>query len=211
MKAGIYNMENERIPKPGEIYCHFKNKLYQIITIAINSETREKMVVYQALYGDFKIYVRPLAMFISEVDHIKYPEVQQKFRFELQTLNEDINEEEVYAQEEIPMQIEVPIQIEVQDSKIIEVTDVKVSNENVPNENVEGEVNPILMKFLDANSYEEKLSILGYNKNQIDDKLIDAMAASLDCTVEEGDIEERMRGLMFCLQTMVRFESNRLR
>lgn len=79
-------MENQLII--GRVYKHFKGNFYVVENVALDSETKEEMVVYRRLYGDGSLWVRPKDMFLSEVDHVKYPNVTQKFRFELQEIED---------------------------------------------------------------------------------------------------------------------------
>lgn len=68
------------------VYKHFKGDFYLVENIAIHSETKEKYVVYRGLYGNGELYIRPLDMFLSKVDKIKYPKANQEYRFELQEI-----------------------------------------------------------------------------------------------------------------------------
>ena len=77
---------NRETPKPHETYRHFKSNFYEIIAVGHHSETKEQMVVYYDLSGKNSTIdnpcIRPLDMFMSEVDHRKYPDVKQKYRFQ---------------------------------------------------------------------------------------------------------------------------------
>lgn len=68
------------------VYKHFKGDYYLVEDIAKDSETQKEMVVYRRLYGNGDLWIRPKEMFLSEVDHEKYPNVKQKYRFELQDI-----------------------------------------------------------------------------------------------------------------------------
>lgn len=84
------NESKQKMFPIGSIVKHFKREssldktlyVYEIIGYATNTETQENMVVYRALYGDFRMFVRPMSSFYSEVDKTKYPDVKQKYRFE---------------------------------------------------------------------------------------------------------------------------------
>ena len=76
-------VNKEKLPdveKPS-YYNHFKDKKYLVYSVAYDTKG-EKFVVYKAMYGDQKSYIRPYDMFMSEVDREKYPDVEQQFRFE---------------------------------------------------------------------------------------------------------------------------------
>lgn len=168
-------------PKPYEIYKHFKGNLYQILTIAKDSEDGSLKVVYQALYGSYEVYVRDLSMFMSPVDRAKYPEVTQEYRFErvnVKQVNMDREEQEAETQE-------APDAADVLD--------------------------PMLLQFLDSDTYEEKLNILHVLQPRITQEMLSTMAAALDIEVADGSVEERYEQVKSCLLTFEKYECNRLR
>ncbi|MBR1931290.1 MAG: DUF1653 domain-containing protein [Lachnospiraceae bacterium] len=185
------------IPKPHEIYKHFKGNLYQIVTIAEHSETGECLVIYQALYGDYKTYARPLSMFTDRVDRDKYPDVAQEFRFELQGAD---SERQKADSDSVPAFI-------TPDAEILpEHKDVPVEPEDD-----ELQLDPFVLEFLDADSYEQRLNILAGLHHRITDDMITTMAIACDVEVPEGSTQERYDSLRSCLVTLERYECNRLR
>lgn len=203
------------IPAPGEFYRHFKNKYYQILALATHSETKEKLVIYQALYGDFSVYARPLSMFTSEVDHEKYPDVKQKFRFER------VERAEISSgtknQESRPAPASEKKTVEKRDEE--RETDEFVDKVFHRRKEVKKEIypegpdqpSPILMEFLDLRTMDAKVKFLSDNKKKLTNEIINAMAASIDVTVPDGPLELRYSSLRSCLQTKAKYEITRLR
>lgn len=72
-------------------------------------------------------------------------------------------------------------------------------------------VNPVLLAFLEADTYEEKLNVLTGSRKYLNDRMLNHMAISVDCVIPDGDIEEKISSLVYCLKTHARFENKRFR
>ena len=247
-------------PLPQQIYRHFKGNLYQVITIAIHSETREELVIYQALYGDYKVYARPLSMFTSPVDRLKYPDVLQKMRFELvdpERLSDHVKEDTealkrpekqdtvilgsldtlsgskatgspdisrrddtgsmdtvkssfVVRPEKKP-ELNINIQREHEEKASASGTDSYYMNKTIEDEADELNLDPNVVAFLDSDSAKARLQILEKIRPIVTDDMIDIMAMAIDVEVEPGDVYDRLADLRNCLDTIARFETERLR
>lgn len=195
----------------GGFYRHFKDKLYQVKGTAIHSETKEKMVIYQGLYGSYEMYVRPYDMFLSEVDHIKYPDVVQKYRFELIDIKTGKSLEADYEENNHKMESEKLEELqELEESEESEKSEESEESEE-SEKSEDSEEDSKLIRFLDAYDYKEKLDILTSMRGELNDGLIDIMAESIEVAVPEGDITDRYNSLRKCLMAHTKYEGLRLR
>lgn len=194
-----------QIPQAGEIYQHFKGKLYRIVALATHTETGEQLVIYQALYGEFQVFARPLSMFLEKVDAKKYPDAAGKDRFMRIPMAEA-----AAVPQPVPAPSENPVEprpAAMPSESTVESRDVAAPSENP----VEPQPDPGLLAFLDADSYEEKLEVFAALEGKADLHMLNAIAASLDLELSEGSLEEQYDTLKSCLMTLERYECNRLR
>ena len=184
------------IPQANQIYKHFKGNLYKVITTAIHTETEEQLVIYQALYGDFKVYARPLAMFTEEVDKVKYPNVSQKMRFEpVQQLVEPVVatvEPAMVTAESVEEAVE-PVGATAEQA-----------SEEMPS------LDPMVEAYLDTDSYREKINILHGLQHRITEDMLTTMAIVIDFELPEGDINTQYDALNNCLLTKEKYECSRI-
>ena len=192
-----------RIPQPGTFYRHFKNKLYQVIAVATHSETGEKMVVYQALYGDYQVYVRPLEMFIGPVDWKKYPDAVQEYRFEqvfpgqMDKLEKNGNEPAAENSEDRGYAAAVE-------------NNVEYDNKNQPEEEPMG--HEWLERFLDADRLEDRLAVLKQMEGHVTQRELDCIFLSLDLQPETGKTKtEQISALRRHIQLLRHYDGGRLR
>lgn len=199
---------SNNIPKQGEIYRHYKGNLYQITAVALHTETEEKMVVYQALYGEFKYYVRPLEMFMEQV------KIEDKFinRFELVDMDNGAENDIQYNRKN---------DVNYSGGKNI-ANKIDSSPEQViifnykEDEDIEDEKEELtcdLMGFLDAKTYTEKMNILKEMRinGNLDEHILRNCALSIDCIVDENGIDEQYHSIMNCLNMLSKYECTRFR
>ena len=177
-----------RRPVAGEKYRHFKNKEYKIIAIAHHSETGEELVIYQALYGDGMICARPLDMFVSEVDHVKYPEVTQKYRFEKIA---DAEEQRDVAESDNATEGSACATESTKEKRLEEMS-----------------LEEKMMAFFDHEDLEAKYKILLSMREEITDTIIDNLAVDVDVVIPDGDIPKRFDDLRKAIQTKQKYEQN---
>lgn len=185
----------DRIPKANEFYRHFKNKLYQINCIATHSETGEQLVIYQALYGDFKTYARPLEMFISKVDKDKYPDATQEYRFERISIEEYQAFENDFNQS----------------FKTDDKVGVDVGKDKDEKEEKNDKQGNHLLLFLDAKSYSDKKAVLLHNKLKFTQNELDSIYMSLDIQKFGGNERQQVVSLVRYLDIQEQYEGARLR
>jgi hypothetical protein len=199
-------------PSPQEIYRHFKGNLYQIVTVATHSESREEMVVYQALYGDYKVYVRPLDMFMSRVDRVKYPDAAQEYRFEKVTPVKEASVKDINDNVKVRTEVKrTSLEQAREDFRKQPYSPSEVMSKTADEEASELNLDPLVIKFLDADLAAEKNDILSKLRPVITNEMIDIMAMSLGVVVEKGDVIDRFNDLRTCLSAIEKFESSRLR
>ena len=214
-----------QMPRPGERYRHFKDKLYQIVAVATHSETGEKMVIYQALYGEFGVWARPLSMFLEPVDREKYPEAAQKLRFERVAAAAAGDEEQEEARTEDKEREEARTEGKEREEaraadKECEEAPARGDNGIPAGEQAcghddqgsdESSLHPLLFRFLDAGSPGERVNLLRLMKGRVGQAEVDSLCTCLDARRPDGSIEEQIDDLIGRLQMQQKYQTSRLR
>ncbi len=195
---------------PGQIYRHFKGRLYQVIAMAEHTETGEPLVIYQALYGTFKIYARPYEMFASEVDRSKYSveEYPQQYRFEPVELS--TGREGAAGDGSVSEEIAVKSLVTAEAYSFDSVSDrYAISSDGAVGYRKMQTGQEFLMAFLETDSYREKLDILQAIGNDCTETIVNSMALSLDMGLKGITVEECMEEIRQSLVLHMKYEGRR--
>lgn len=200
-------MAERFMPRAQEIYRHFKGNLYQVQAVAEHTETGEQLVIYQALYGDFKVYARPLDMFTGLVDREKYPDADQVFRFQLQGPEAGRQTAQI---RDNPATVSLSEKESAGERENADAPDLTAEGVSEMWETEEPAIDPLVLEFLDARTYEQRLNVLAALHHRITNEMITTMSLCCDIEVEGDDVEQRYEELKQCLMMKERFEIKRL-
>ena len=179
------------LPKSGDLYRDFQRRPYQIVSVAEHQLTGELLVIYQALYDEFKVYAGTPDSFLSEEEYAKYSDAARRYRFEKVPVNEKASER---------TDTEKPL---FQEESFLSPTAAGTDRQT--------EGNDKMMEFFDTDDYDTRYNILVSMRDSITDTQINNMAVALDVVIPEGDLDDRYEQLKTCLRTRQRYESCRLR
>lgn len=203
----------------GEFYKHFKGQLYQVRALAENSEDNTPMVVYQAMYAPFKIWVRPLSTFLEKLDKEKYPDAAQEYRFERIILDDRQNTEAVEA-DIVQSEKSAAVTNTIHPEEVITVSDEEITDALLSGQverKLSGKISDNqlaakgLMIFLDAENYHDKRHIFSSLEPYLNDTMLNNIAVTLDLVLDEGSKEQHFETILNCLETHEHYECNRLR
>lgn len=181
---------NRTMPGPGELYTDQEGNLFQVICVAENIDTEEKMVVYQALHGAFACLIRPLGMFMRKM--------------ELQKFSENLPKRQPVPEKKAP-----ETDAEKPRRESVRFQPKEKTNEYQQPE--EEQADPALMAFLDADTMEKKYKLIKSLQYSITDRLIDDFAVTLDIVIPDGRLDDRYQQLLSSVRTMQKFETTRFR
>lgn len=203
----------------GEFYKHFKGQLYQVRALAENSDDNTPMVVYQAMYAPFKIWVRPLSTFLEKLDKEKYPDAAQEYRFERIILDDRQNTEAVEA-DIVQSEKSAAVTNTIHPEEVITVSDEEITDALLSGQverKLSGKISDNqlaakgLMIFLDAENYHDKRHIFSSLEPYLNDTMLNNIAVTLDLVLDEGSPEQHFDTILNCLETHEHYECNRLR
>lgn len=189
-------------PKANEIYKHFKGNMYQIVDIAIDSETGSELVIYRALYAPFTTYARELSMFMSKVDREKYPMATQEQRFELVVFDDETknrreaitpNTSTTSNSEETPDRVN-----SVNENRAVETVDERAAKSGI---------SPVLLRFLETEGVAAQIECLTEIREQLTPEIMTSIEFSIGMEeAQRGDVYERYRGVKNYLDLKRKYE-----
>ena len=204
-------MTQRALPRPGEFYRHFKNRLYQIVAVAYQADDEAPVVVYQALYGDFRVWVRPLEEFMSETDRTKYPDAEQRYRFEpVAPETKKAGPNTAWSARKSSAEISAPAgpaAAAVETSAPAGPVAAAAESALVP---AAGD-RRLLLEFLDTDDLQEKKAILRGGMARLTQGDLDGIYTVYGIQRFPGDIREQADGIIRYLSMRSHYEGDRLR